>query len=233
MTPLATGALAAALMTSLTVGSIRGAESPAPAEQAPSAATADPWSQAFGRTMTADFHDIDLVHILAFIREKHGLNIVVDPTVVAAAPPVTLKAEAMQLRHVLTHLGRQTGTAFTIEHGALSCKPGRKNDPAFVEVVPAAVAPTPTAIDATLDRRLSLDFNATPLADCLPYLRHIAGATFEARPGVRGSITLELVDVPFRDALHWLGKLSDTAFTVEGSTIVATPVQAGQGGFDH
>ena len=70
--------------------------------------------------ITLDFQDHDLVDVVDFLQKLTNVNIVLDPQVVAAAPPpVTLRVEAMKLRYVVDFIMKLTGLSYTLRDEAL------------------------------------------------------------------------------------------------------------------
>ncbi|HEX3134006.1 MAG TPA: hypothetical protein VHX44_10550 [Planctomycetota bacterium] len=70
--------------------------------------------------VTLDFQDHDLVDVVDFLQKITNVNIVLDPKVVAAAPPpVTLRVEAMKLRYVIEFIMKLTGLNYALRDEAL------------------------------------------------------------------------------------------------------------------
>ncbi len=70
--------------------------------------------------VTLDFQDNDLVETINFLQRITGVNIVIDPEVIAAAPPpVTLKVDAMKLRNVLDFIMRLTSLNYVLRDEAI------------------------------------------------------------------------------------------------------------------
>ncbi len=70
--------------------------------------------------VTLDFQDHDLVDVLAFLQRITNVNIILDPKVVAAAPPpVTLRVEAMKLKYVLEFIMKLTNLTYTLRDEAI------------------------------------------------------------------------------------------------------------------
>ncbi len=70
--------------------------------------------------VTLDFQDHDLVDVVDFLQRITNVNIVLDPQVIAAAPPpVTLRVEAMKLRYVIEFIMKLTGLNYALRDEAL------------------------------------------------------------------------------------------------------------------
>ena len=70
--------------------------------------------------VTLDFQDHDLVDVVDFLQRITSVNIVLDPQVIAAAPPpVTLRVEAMKLRYVIEFIMKLTGLNYALRDEAL------------------------------------------------------------------------------------------------------------------
>ena len=70
--------------------------------------------------VTLDFQDTDLVDVIDFLQRITSVNIVLDPQVIAAAPPpVTLRVEAMKLRFVFDFIMKLTGLNYTLRDEAI------------------------------------------------------------------------------------------------------------------
>lgn len=70
--------------------------------------------------ITLDFQDTDLADVVSFLQRVTNANMVLDPKVVAAAPPpVTLRVERMKLRFVLDFIMKITGLKYTLRNEAI------------------------------------------------------------------------------------------------------------------
>ena len=70
--------------------------------------------------ITLDFQDQDLTEVVGFLQKYTNANIVLDPKVIAAAPPpITLKVEKMKLSNVLAFIMKLTSLNFTLRDEAI------------------------------------------------------------------------------------------------------------------
>ena len=70
--------------------------------------------------ITLDFQDQDLSEVVAFLQQVTNSNIVLDPKVVAAAPPpITLKVDKMKLKFVLDFIMKLTSLNYTKKDEAI------------------------------------------------------------------------------------------------------------------
>ncbi len=70
--------------------------------------------------ITLDFQDQDLTEVVGFLQKYTNANIVLDPKVIAAAPPpITLKVEKMKLTNVLAFIMKLTSLNFTLRDEAI------------------------------------------------------------------------------------------------------------------
>jgi len=70
--------------------------------------------------ITLDFQDTDLADVVSFLQRVTNANMVLDPKVLAAAPPpVTLRVERMKLRFVLDFIMKITGLKYTLRNEAI------------------------------------------------------------------------------------------------------------------
>ena len=70
--------------------------------------------------ITLDFQDQDLAEVVGFLQKVTNANIVLDPKVIAAAPPpITLKVEKMKLSNVLAFIMKLTSLNFTLRDEAI------------------------------------------------------------------------------------------------------------------
>ncbi len=70
--------------------------------------------------ITLDFQDTDLTEVVAFLQRVTNANMVLDPRVIAAAPPpVTLRVERMKLRFVLDFIMKITGLKYSLRNEAI------------------------------------------------------------------------------------------------------------------
>jgi general secretion pathway protein D len=70
--------------------------------------------------ITLDFQDQDLAEVVSFLQKVTNANIVLDPKVIAAAPPpITLKVDKMKLRFVLDFIMKLTSLNYTLRDEAI------------------------------------------------------------------------------------------------------------------
>ena len=70
--------------------------------------------------ITLDFQDQDLTEVVSFLQQVTNSNIVLDPKVVAAAPPpITLKVDKMKLKFVLDFIMKLTSLSYTKKDEAI------------------------------------------------------------------------------------------------------------------
>ena len=70
--------------------------------------------------ITLDFQDQDLSEVISFLQKVTNANIVLDPKVIAAAPPpITLKVDKMKLRYVLDFIMKLTSLSYTLRDEAI------------------------------------------------------------------------------------------------------------------
>ncbi|MBN8524229.1 MAG: hypothetical protein J0M02_02710 [Planctomycetes bacterium] len=70
--------------------------------------------------ITLDFQDTDLADVVSFLQRVTNANMVLDPRVLAnAPPPVTLRVERMKLKFVLDFIMRITGLKYTLRNEAI------------------------------------------------------------------------------------------------------------------
>ena len=70
--------------------------------------------------ITLDFQDQDLSEVVSFLQKVTNANIVLDPKVIAAAPPpITLKVDKMKLRYVLDFIMKLTSLSYTLRDEAI------------------------------------------------------------------------------------------------------------------
>jgi tetratricopeptide (TPR) repeat protein len=70
--------------------------------------------------ITLDFQDTDLADVVSFLQRVTNANMVLDPRVLAAAPPpVTLRVERMKLKFVLDFIMRITALKYTLRNEAI------------------------------------------------------------------------------------------------------------------
>lgn len=88
----------------------------------------------------------------------------------------------------------------------------------------------PAAVRAIQDRRVSVRFQETPLADAFVTLSDVAGVRFVLHPEVAAKIPehlhrvdLELKDVPFRTVLRFLLEPRDLALEDAGGPVLVLP----------
>lgn len=133
MATLVAGGIAVIITTAVTIGFVRGADTPVPTTPAPVAlapvapAPATPavkavhdFTKQLDQEISFDFVDTPLVDVLSFLHTVSGLNFVVDPAISPAETSlVTLKGDKMKIRHVLKFVGALTNTTIVIDHGTL------------------------------------------------------------------------------------------------------------------
>jgi RNA polymerase sigma-70 factor (ECF subfamily) len=84
----------------------------------------EPWRAAIlnqlEKTVTLNFEGKDLVDIVDFLQRLTGTNIIIDPAVIAASPPlINLKVADMPLKYVLEYIVRQTSTRYVLRDQAV------------------------------------------------------------------------------------------------------------------
>lgn len=123
---------------------IRIARKPAAAPAAAAPMVAAPLAQlqdaGLDHAITLDFQDTALDEAVSFLRKVTGLNLVIDPRIVAGGmPTLTLRVEQMKTRFVLDFVGKLSGLAWVQRDEALFLTPAQGVLP------PAAVPPPPPA----------------------------------------------------------------------------------------
>lgn len=119
----------------------------------------------------------------------------------------------MRLHNVLAHIGRLTGTKYTI-----------RNETCFIAAGDPVQPPKPMAgidihagnadLRAKMLRRISFDFQDTPLTDVIAYFRQIDSENYVIMPAVASglsTVTMKVTEMPMQDAWNWLCQNTGTS----------------------
>lgn len=97
--------------------------------------------------ITLDFQDTNLIEAVSFLRKITGLNLVIDPRIMAGgAPTLTLRVETMKTRSVLEFISRLSGLVWVYRDEALFLTLAQGGAPPIVVPPPrpaAVKAPAP------------------------------------------------------------------------------------------
>ena len=161
---------------------------------------------------------------MTLLHQATNLNFVLQPQF--QNHTATLKVQKMQVRHILAHLGRLTGTTCV-----------RRGDVYFMQAIGADQASKPvtdftlSAADADtrtrLERRITFDFADTPLTDIIEFLRHVSQENIIVMPKVvsaNPTLTMQVRDVSLRDAFAAICWQSKTSLQyVDGALVFDAP----------
>ncbi len=124
-----------------------------------------------------DLRDRPLADVVEFLRQKTGVNIIMDEGIDAR---VTLKLKNVQWRTALELAAEKAGCV-VIQRG-------------------------PNVLKVEKPPRVRFAFDNAPIDKVIDAIAKISGANIITAPEVQGSITLRLKDVPWRDALEQIVK---------------------------
>jgi RNA polymerase sigma-70 factor (ECF subfamily) len=207
------------------------AEPAAPSEPpvlAPVQPTAEPARSApmnaLDLEISVDFQDMSLRELVKFFGQVTNLHFVLHPHV--ENHRVTLQVNKMQMRHLLAHVGRLTGTAWVYQ-----------GDAYVIDAVGIGPMSTPgtdlslSSADATtrarLEQRVTFDFADAPLTDIITFLRQVLGLNIVVMPEVvsaNPTVTLKARDMTFHDALAALCRQAMTSLQyVDGALVFDAP----------
>ncbi len=174
--------------------------------------------------ITIDFQGVSLRELVKSLGQVTNLHFVLNPQV--QNHKVTLQVERMQMRHLLAHVGRLTGTAWVYQ-----------GDAYVIDAVGAVPMSTPVtdlsfrSVDATtrarLEQRVTFHFADVPLTDVITFFRQVSGQNIIVMPEVvsaNPTVTLKARDMAFHDALGALCRQATTSLQyVDGALVFDAP----------
>lgn len=175
--------------------------------------------------VTLDFHGTSLVDTVDFLQRTSNQHFMFAPKVLDTPRSVTLRVANMRLRNVLAHIGRLTGTTYSIIQAHHQEPTGTVEAQTCLIQPAAAVQPGKLAsgLDATgadadlrkrMDQRITFDFQDTPLTDIIGFLSQVGAVNCVVMPAVASgssTVTLKVKEMKLQDALNWLCQMSSTS----------------------
>jgi RNA polymerase sigma-70 factor, ECF subfamily len=186
--------------------------------------------------VTLDFPDTGLKDITSFLTRITGLNMVIDPVAMAAAPPpVSLKVDHMKLRFVMTFIAKSCGLAWDLSDGAVYWhEPTAQAREASIVGKRKADndtdAPWRKALDDRLEQQLTFTFQEQSFQDVVSFLRQVTGVNIVVLPEVSANggpavVSLAMQDAPLRTVFDRIMELSHLRYDIEHQAIVISPLR--------
>ncbi|MBA3709152.1 MAG: hypothetical protein H0W83_10085, partial [Planctomycetes bacterium] len=182
--------------------------------------------------VTLDFQDTDLSDAISFVHKVTGVNMLIDPALIAASPPpVTMKVDHMALRFVLDFVARGAGVAYELRdqvvYWHVAAPRAEGGVVAAVPVAPDADMPWRKTMADRLQQPVSCEFKEQSVEDIVSFLRQVTGCNIIVTPEVLAlkhprTVTVTLKDETFEAALDTITALADLEYTIKNQAIVIT-----------
>lgn len=190
---------------------------PPPATDDPDELARQQIEAALDAPLSVSFAGASLQEVLDLLRDLTPLQLALDPAVPDDVT-VTFEAQDVSVRQALDGILAGQRLQVRVFSGALVILPTGKD-----LGVPPQATPGPAG-DALTQRRVTLNFPATPWAEVLSFLRDITGLPIEPTPEAQRAIdatevTLRLRDVSLRHALTLLTHLHGLTWRTDGGTL--------------
>jgi len=144
------------------------------------------------RQVTLNFPETPVAEVFTFLQDITGLNIVVDPRVDGEAT-ITLRLRDVGLGTALNLVLEQAGLDRQVYCGTLYVAP------AGTELPPPPAVPADSELGERLrEQSVTLNFDATPFAEVVEFLRAVAGLDFVISRGANEALEEEPVGVTLR-----------------------------------
>jgi len=176
-----------------------------PAGEAPAS------SQEFtGEPITLSLKDADIHDVLETFASLVSLNIVVDPGVQGVC---TVKFEEVPWDQALDSLIRSNGYTYTLDGNVLRVH-----------------LPDPTALYYAAPAKgqwtgepISINIEGSDIHDVLRQFEQLTGLVIVADDSIQGQVTMELVNVPWDQALDLILRVNGLTWTLDGNTMEVSP----------
>ena len=169
---------------------------------APAAGEVELLKQLKTRLLTLDFADTPLTDCIAFIRDVTEMNFVIDPHTRDDEMRVNLRVKDLTLKHTLQLLTTMNGLDYQVLHGAVYISSpdrlqryGQLRWSGIGKGQDLDDTPEGKSLGMLRTRRLTVNFNATPLVDVLEFIRDVSGLNVVLDPAVRETPAQSLVPV--------------------------------------
>lgn len=182
--------------------------------------------QALERRISVDFVDTPISGVAAFLAGVTGVTFVLD--VQAASPvPVTFNGKDMRLAIMLKLLLKRVGLTYRPEGSAIYvASPARM---AEVDKIEKGLSLETPETRAHLARPVSLDFVDTPMSDVAPFMGDITGLNVVLDAKADHMLTLKVANMPFRNALIYIARLTSLRLYATDNVIVFTDEEPAKG----
>ncbi len=184
---------------------------------------------------TIDCSDTPLPDIVTFLADFTSTNIVLDPLAAEGAPPVSLKVDCAPMRSVLDLLCAGAGAAYRVKSDAIFITMPDQPDDFFglgADPLDPSLAKTYKALQAALEKPVTLDFADTPLKDVRAFLADYAKVNIVVDPLAflcsEESVTLKVRNMPLKNALELLAYLTDSHVVLWRGVVLFTNDAAAQ-----
>ena len=211
----------------------------APVAVAAPAAPEEPWKAAIReklkKTITFDFDKAPLPDAVGFISVIANVNIVVSPKAAAAKTPITLRVADMETELALKWITKLADLDFDLSNEAVYVA-ARDEIAADAQAGKAVAAKTKAGNDAQalrdelwktditdkLQRKVTFEFQGTPLLDAIGFLRQLTNVTMIVEPKLAREnpiVNLKVNDMPMDLAMQWILKLCDAEFELRDKAV--------------
>ncbi len=181
--------------------------------------------------LTGHFPDTPLVDVAAFLADMTGLDIVLLPNAREAEIAVNLRLRDVTVENVLRIVCAETGLSGRLRFHAVIIGSDEDLD-ALGGDRPAAPAADATDADREVEmrlaeRKISMSFDDTPLADAVGFLREVTGIELRYATGLEPegrTVTLKVKDVPLAGGLELTLRPIGLGFAVSEGAIEIRPL---------
>ena len=206
------------LAATMAVGSLLAAEAPAQKKEVKTERQRQ-IEEALQKRLTLDFADTPVTDVAAFLGGTTGVTFVVDDPR-GDALPVTFKCREMKLALVLKFILKRAELTHKVENSAVYiATPERMAEVANIER--GVTLDTPRTKEA-LAKPIDLDFGHTPLQDACNFLGDVTGLNFVLDAKGDPMLTLKVRQMPIRDCLLYIARLTRLRVYAEDNVIVFT-----------
>ena len=206
------------LVATTAVGSALAGEAPAQKGEAKTE-TQRQIEEALQKRVTLNFADTPARDVLAFLRDTTGVAFIIDDAR-EDEPYITFKCREMKLALVLKFMLKRAELTHEVGKSAIYvATPERMAEVAETE---KGLSLETQRTKEALAKPVSLDFGYTPLQDACDFLGDVTGLNFILDAKGDPMLTLRVRQMPIRDCLVYIARLTRLRVYAEDNVIVFT-----------
>lgn len=176
-----------------------------------------------GKPVSLDLSDIDLWNVLSLFAEEYGINVVLEPGVVAR---VTLRVVNVPWDRVLDMILKKYGLVMKVDNPLIRIgKPSKAKDRLGAAAVPRQVKPSAADSKGSVagycysGKPVSLDLHDAEAGAAVRLLAEAGEARIDVDPDVAGKVTLLVENVPWDHILDIIVDMNGLVKFSEGDAI--------------